>query len=151
MVITTSKTKKITIPQIITNIGFDARIVPIYRVVLELPIEQNDIGGLRAFFKVNCWRVNRDGLIYGNDFWLNDFRRNLGNAMGVKFHDDDLEYSEQGLQGNNYVHLDVSSEATKFFLTGNKQSLRRAKSPKPTTRGFWHFLTGKYTGGKSKI
>ena len=61
-----------------------------------------------------------------------------GNAMGVKFHYDDFEYSEQGLQGNNYVHLDVSPEAAKYLLTGNKQSLRRAKSQKTTSSLYCH-------------
>ena len=54
-------------------------------------------------------------------------RRKLGAAMGVRFHLNDFKYSEQGLQGDYYVHLDVAPNATKYFVTGDKRSLKREK------------------------
>ena len=48
--------------------------------------------------------------------------------MGVRFHKDDFEYSEHGLQGENYVHLDVSPEAALRFLTDKPHRPSPSKS-----------------------
>lgn len=81
-----------------------------------------DFGELCVYFD-KSWNCNEDGLIYTDSQFLKDLRRFL-HAHGLA--GNDVEYSEQGMQGDNYVSLDVGAEflaswATKFGLNLNKQ------------------------------
>lgn len=67
--------------------------------------EEVDFGELRVYFDTETWNVNEDGLIYTDPAFLAAIRM----AMGTN----DIEYSEQGMQGANFVSFDVGSE----FLT----------------------------------
>lgn len=69
------------------------RRVDVYKVCV-----MNDGTEIKAYFYTKSWDVKRDGLIYNNPTWLRDFRK------AVK---QNVQYSEQGLQGKNYVHLDI--------------------------------------------
>lgn len=63
-------------------------------------------GELRVFFD-STWVPDMHGLIYTDSLWLTQFRQELV-AMG--FHElaaADVDYSEQGMQGDDYVSLDV--------------------------------------------
>jgi len=52
---------------------------------------------VKIFFSRNDWLVRKDGLIYTDTKFLK-----LAKAFtGLK-----LDYSEQGLQGSNFVHMD---------------------------------------------
>jgi hypothetical protein len=67
--------------------------------------EENDFGELRVVFDTNTWNVDEDGLIYTDPAFLDAIRE----AFGTK----DIEYSEAGMQGTNFVSFDVGQE----FLT----------------------------------
>ena len=61
-----------------------------------------DFGELRVYFDTNTWNVDDDGLIYTDPAFL-DFVRE---AFGT----DDIDYSEQGMQGTGFVSFDIGEE-----------------------------------------
>ena len=70
--------------------------------------EEEDLGDLRIRFD-NSWNVRADGLIYTDKNFLSDLREFLI-AHGLA--GADVDYSEQGVQGEN----DVSCDVRKNFL-----------------------------------
>ncbi len=66
--------------------------------------DEKDFGELRVYFNTKFWNVNEDGLIYTDRNFLAELREflNTHNLAGA-----DVVYSEQGMQGSNYVSLDV--------------------------------------------
>jgi hypothetical protein len=73
--------------------------------------DERDFGELRVFFNTDTWDVNVDGLIYTDKQWRNELQAFL-DAQGLP--GADISYSEQGMQGDNYVSLDI---VTAKFLT----------------------------------
>jgi hypothetical protein len=69
--------------------------------------EEGDFGELRAFFDLATWDTMRDGLIYTDDLFEKELQAHL-NGMGLA--GGDVGYSEQGMQGDNFVSLDVGGE-----------------------------------------
>lgn len=67
--------------------------------------EESDFGELRIIFDTETWDVNEDGLIYTDPAFLT--------AIRFAFGTNDIDYSEQGMQGDDFVSFDVGSE----FLT----------------------------------
>jgi hypothetical protein len=64
---------------------------------------------LRAYWDKRNWNVNRHGLIYTDCLWFSSFKKSL---IHLGFSKDSLKalgYSEQGMQGNDYVSMDVVS------------------------------------------
>lgn len=80
-----------------------ATTVRITELELSYVDEDEDFGELRVHFNTNDWRPDLDGLIYTDRCFINELRLFLA-ASGVGV---DVDYSEQGMQGNNYVSLDV--------------------------------------------
>lgn len=72
--------------------------------------DEQDFGELRVYFNTATWDVNTDGLIYTDSDFLNELRMFLDQHGLVG---SDVDYSEQGMQGDDYVSLDVG----KPFLT----------------------------------
>ena len=73
--------------------------------------DEKDFGELRVYFNTKYWDVNTDGLIYTDSNFLDELcdfliAHNLSN---------DVWYSEQGMQGDNYVSLDVSEDFIKAW------------------------------------
>jgi hypothetical protein len=66
--------------------------------------DEGDFGELRVYFDTETWNVDKDGLIYTDRAFLKDFQ-NLLTGMGLA--GNDVSYSEQGMQGDDYVSLDV--------------------------------------------
>ena len=67
--------------------------------------DERDFGELRVYFNTQDWDVNNDGLIYTDKQFaqeVNTFLLTQGLA--------EAEYSEQGMQGDNYVSLDVEDD-----------------------------------------
>ena len=67
------------------------------------PEDDEDFGELCVHFNTDDWRPDRDGLIYTDRLFaqeLNAFLQSQGMDPS------DLGYSEQGMQGDNYVSLD---------------------------------------------
>lgn len=66
--------------------------------------DEGDFGELRVYFDTKYWDVNTDGLIYTDSNFLNDLQLFLEKQGLVGM---DVEYSEQGMQGDRYVSCDV--------------------------------------------
>lgn len=60
----------------------------------------------RAYFDPKTWKVARDGLIYTDPLWIRDFRLGLQD-LGLAHHAKEVDYTEQGMQGNNFVSLNI--------------------------------------------
>jgi hypothetical protein len=69
--------------------------------------DENDFGELRVYFDTKSWDVNEDGLIYTDKGFMTDLRNFLA-LQGLN--NLDVEYSEQGMQGDNYVSLDIGKD-----------------------------------------
>ena len=68
--------------------------------------DEQDFGELRVYFDTDTWNVNKDGLIYTDSKFKQDLMQFV-KQQGLVV---DLCYSEQGMQGDNYVSLDVGKE-----------------------------------------
>ena len=68
--------------------------------------DEQDFGELRVYFDTDTWNVNKDGLIYTDSKFKQDLMKFV-KEQGLVV---DLCYSEQGMQGDNYVSLDVGAE-----------------------------------------
>lgn len=69
--------------------------------------QDEDFGEMIVKFDVNTWNTATDGLIYTDKLFLKELRKFL-NSHGLP--GEDVEYSEQGMQGQNYVSLDVGAK-----------------------------------------
>jgi hypothetical protein len=73
--------------------------------------EEGDFGELRVYFDTDAWDVDTDGLIYTDKQFISDLKTLLARLeLGT-----DVSYSEQGMQGDNYVSLDVGSDFINSF------------------------------------
>lgn len=77
--------------------------------------ERSIFGELRVYFDTKTWDTYEDGLIYTDRKFERQLRRFL-NAHGLP--GKDVSYSEQGMQGDNYVSLDAG---TKFYKAWMKK------------------------------
>jgi hypothetical protein len=66
--------------------------------------DEGDFGELRVMFNTKTWNVEHDGLIYTDKQFISDLRE-FCNVQGLD--GNDVDYSEQGMQGDNYVSCDV--------------------------------------------
>ena len=66
--------------------------------------DELDFGELRVRFTAASWDVNKLGLIYTDKLFMTELKELL-TSMG--FDASDVSYSEQGMQGDNYVSCDV--------------------------------------------
>ena len=66
--------------------------------------DEQDFGELCVYFNTEDWDVNKDGLIYTDKQFCNELQAFL-TAHGLP--GEDIGYSEQGMQGDNYVSLDI--------------------------------------------
>lgn len=85
--------------------------VKINRVCLAYVNEEGEFGELRAYFDRKDWDTDIDGLIYTDMMWKHSFLTCMENVMG--FSPDatlDVSYSEMGMQGENYVSMDVGEQ-----------------------------------------
>ena len=74
--------------------------------------EERDFGELRVYFDTNTWDVENEGLIYTDNQWLREFKSLLNS---LAYDESDVCYSEQGMQGDNYVSLDVGEKFIKSW------------------------------------
>ena len=75
--------------------------------------DELDFGELRVRFNVATWDVNKDGLIYTDSLFLDELCALL-TQLGIDA--SDVSYSEQGMQGDNYVSLDVGECFINTFM-----------------------------------
>ena len=73
---------------------------------LQVHVLEDTWGELRVHFNTDDWRVDQHGLIYTDPQW----HRQLLEYLAQEHYDtSDVYYSEQGMQGDNYVSLDCGS------------------------------------------
>lgn len=94
-----------------------AKTVRVNRVELAYISNDNEFGELRVYFDTRDWNVDVDGLIYSDMGWKHSFLTCMENEFD--FSPDailDVSYTEQGMQGDNYVSMDVGEQ---FLLECN--------------------------------
>ena len=80
-----------------------AKEVKVLKINLAYLNDEEDFGELRVYFDTESWNIEEDGLIYTDRKFITELRTKL-NDEGYS---SDVDYSEQGMQGDNYVSLDV--------------------------------------------
>jgi hypothetical protein len=75
--------------------------------------ESEIFGELRVYFDTETWDVNKHGLIYTDRLFIKQLQKFL-TAHGLP--GDDVCYSEQGMQGDDYVSLDAGTEFYKAWM-----------------------------------
>jgi len=96
-----------------------AAAVDIVKLDLQYINDEQDFGELCVYFaqddfSANEWDVETDGLIYTDKLFLQELRAYLQTIGFSEAEANDVSYSEQGMQTNNYVSLDVGAA----FITG---------------------------------
>lgn len=86
--------------------------VPVTGLDLSYVNEDDTFGELRVYFDTSVWDVDRDGLIYTDKLFLHELKHFL---VSLRLAGDDVGYSEQGMQGDHYVSLDVGQDFIKSF------------------------------------
>lgn len=102
--------------------------VTINRIALAYVNDEGNFGELRAYFDPSEWDVNTNGLIYSDQAWKRSFiscMATLGFSVQALA---DISYSEQGMQGDNFVSMDVGEdfmrECEAFYrFTINKEAV----------------------------
>jgi hypothetical protein len=87
--------------------------VEITHLQLAYTNDELDFGELRVRFNTKTWDTAKDGLIYTDSLFLEDLQLML-DSLG--FDASDVTYSEQGMQGDNYVSLDVGQCFINTFM-----------------------------------
>jgi hypothetical protein len=86
------------------------KFVTVNRVRVAYLDDDGDFGELRAYFDPAEWDTDKDGLIYTDRAWMSSFlscMATLGFSVQAIA---DIDYSEAGMQGNNYVSMDVGGD-----------------------------------------
>ena len=87
--------------------------VEITHLQLAYTNDELDFGELRVRFNTKTWNVDTDGLIYTDKQFMRELK-DLLTQLG--FDASDVHYSEQGMQGNNYVSCDVGECFINTFM-----------------------------------
>lgn len=68
--------------------------------------EEEGVLYVEAYFYIKNWNTDKYGLIYTDQNWIKEFRKKFY-AMFPKLKaiDSHIDYTEQGMQGHNYVSL----------------------------------------------
>jgi hypothetical protein len=75
--------------------------------------DELDFGELRVYFNTKTWDVNKDGLVYTDSQFMTELCALL---TQLGFDASDVSYSEQGMQGDNYVSCDVGECFINTFM-----------------------------------
>jgi len=91
-----------------------ATAVDIIKLDLQYISNTRDFGELCVYFAQASWDVNTDGLIYTDKQFMQELRAYLQTIGFTEAEANDVSYSEQGMQTDNYVSCDVGAA----FITG---------------------------------
>jgi hypothetical protein len=96
-----------------------AKAVDVEALDLQYITNDKDFGELCIHFAVdelgsNCWDTATDGLIYTDKLFMQELRAYLQTVGFTQAEANDVDYSEQGMQSDNYVSCDVGLE----FING---------------------------------
>lgn len=67
-------------------------------------------GELCVSFNTETWSEDKNGVIYGDSGFIADLRTALAKAGMTAKAVKDIEYSERGMQGDDYVSFDVGAD-----------------------------------------
>jgi hypothetical protein len=85
--------------------------VPVVGLDLAYETDTANFGELRVYFDTDVWAVEDHGPIYTDNQFLKELLSMLNDLrLGT-----DVSYSEQGMQGEDYVSLDVGPEFIRSF------------------------------------
>lgn len=90
--------------------GFDC-------IITKMEDEDRLFGELMVRFDTASWDTDKDGLIYTDDLFLKELHNFLKSQGFSNEAADDVSYSEQGMQGDEYVSLDAGNEFCQEWLT----------------------------------
>jgi hypothetical protein len=79
--------------------------------------ESGFYGELRAYFIKRDWNTQKHGLIYTDSTWIKTFHKEL---KKIGFSDSavkTVDYTEQGIQGDDYVSLDAEDRFIREFIS----------------------------------
>jgi hypothetical protein len=85
-------------------------------IITKMEDEDKLFGELMVRFDTKSWDTDKDGLIYTDDLFLTQLHEFLLSQGFIRETATDVSYSEQGMQGDEYVSLDVSSEFCEEWL-----------------------------------
>jgi len=74
---------------------------------------------IKVYFPKRSWDTDKHGLIYTDSLWIKDFRKQFAKQFpSLAWMAGKIDYTEQGMQGDNYVslsvHMDSLSAMRKF-------------------------------------
>lgn len=81
-----------------------AALVKVIGAELAYENDEGDFGELRIYFDTKSWNVKKHGDIYTDPQFIEELRDHLTVS---KLAGKDVDYSEHGMQGDDYVSLDV--------------------------------------------
>ena len=91
-----------------------AKAVDVEALDLQYITNDKDFGELCIHFNTNDWDTATDGLIYTDKLFMRELRAYLQTVGFTQAEADDVNYSEQGMQSDNYVSCDVGA----VFING---------------------------------
>jgi hypothetical protein len=91
-----------------------ATAVTIEALDLQYITNDKDFGELCIHFNTNDWDTKTDGLIYTDKKFMSELRTYLQTVGFTAEEANDVDYSEQGMQGDTYVSCDVGLD----FING---------------------------------
>ena len=91
-----------------------AKAVTVEALDLQYITNDKDFGELCLHFNTNDWDTATDGLIYTDKLFMQELRAYLQTVGFTEAEANDVSYSEQGMQSDNYVSCDVGA----VFIAG---------------------------------
>ena len=91
-----------------------AKAVDVTRLDLQYCTAERDFGELCVYFTSASWDTATDGLIYTDPLFMQELREYLVSLGFTRAEANDVNYSEQGMQTDEYVSCDVGAE----FIAG---------------------------------
>ena len=88
----------------------ESRKVSVNRIGLAYLNDTKSFGELRVYFDESTWDTTTDGLIYTDPFFLQQLKEALVRTGYSPKACEGIDYSEQGMQGDNFVSFDVNAE-----------------------------------------
>ena len=90
--------------------------------------DEDGFGELCVRFSTADWDISSHGLIYTDKRWIGEFRALMKTLGFSPVAVDDIDYSEAGMQGADYVSMDVGEDFLRevepmYRWTINKQSV----------------------------
>ena len=86
-----------------------AKAVDITALDLQYITNERDFGELCVHFNTATWDVDTDGLIYTDKLFMQELRAYLQQLGFTAKEANDVSYSEQGMQTDEYVSCDVGA------------------------------------------